>query len=64
MGTIRVHRAKVRHGRVGKNAVSACLRGGSWFSKPRNLRSANRSWLSTGNRNNLSGFRIARTLTP
>ncbi len=40
------------------------LRGGSWVSSPRNFRSANRSWYSTGFRNYYVGFRIARTLTP
>ena len=40
------------------------VRGGSWFSSPRNLRSANRSWDSTGNRDSYLGFRIARTLAP
>ena len=40
------------------------LRGGSWNLKPRILRSANRYWFSSGNRNIYLGFRIARTLTP
>ena len=40
------------------------LRGGSWLSGPRNLRSALRVRSSTGNRNNGSGFRVARTLAP
>ena len=40
------------------------LRGGSWDFVPRYLRSANRYWNSTGYRNYLNGFRIARTLTP
>ena len=40
------------------------LRGGSWFNKPRYLRSANRSRDFTGFRNNSCGFRVARTLTP
>ena len=40
------------------------LRGGSWFNKPRNLRSANRNWYSAGFRISYLGFRIARTLTP
>ena len=38
------------------------LRGGSWSSKPQNLRSAIRSWDTAGNRNDLAGFRVARTL--
>ena len=40
------------------------LRGGSWYSNPGNLRSANRYRHLTGNRNNSIGFRVARTLTP
>ena len=40
------------------------LRGGSWYSTPRNLRSANRGGYVTGNRISDVGFRIARTLTP
>ena len=40
------------------------LRGGSWGSFPGGLRSANRFWLPTGNRNDNAGFRVARTLTP
>ena len=40
------------------------LRGGSWDSLPRNLRSADRIRHTSGNRNDSSGFRVARTLTP
>ena len=40
------------------------LRGGSWISEPRNLRSASRSWNSTGRRFIDNGFRVARTFTP
>ena len=38
------------------------LRGGSWFSYPRLLRSAYRLWSPTVFRNYLNGFRVARTL--
>ena len=38
------------------------LRGGSWGSKPRFLRSADRNWFPAGNRFNIAGFRVARTL--
>ena len=38
------------------------LRGGSWGSDPWNLRSASRLRNTTGNRLNLVGFRVARTL--
>ena len=40
------------------------VRGGSWFIDPRNLRAAYRSWFSSGFRLFISGFRVARTLTP
>ena len=40
------------------------LRGRSWGSLPRNLRSASRFRLTTGIRYNDLGFRVARTLTP
>ena len=38
------------------------VRGGSWFYGPRDLRSANRNWYSSGGRFNYVGFRLARTL--
>ncbi|MCA3271413.1 MAG: formylglycine-generating enzyme family protein [Roseomonas sp.] len=38
------------------------LRGGSWLSNPRNLRSANRNWDFPDSRNYSFGFRVARTL--
>ena len=40
------------------------LRGGSWYSYPWDLRSANRYRSDTGNRINRYGFRVARTLAP
>ena len=40
------------------------LRGGSWNDEPWYLRSANRLGDSSGVRNNIYGFRVARTLTP
>ena len=40
------------------------LRGGSWVNDPGFLRSADRGRFYTGNRVNLIGFRVARTLTP
>jgi len=40
------------------------IRGGSWNSGPRNLRSAKRSWNTTGYRDSILGFRVGRTLTP
>ena len=38
------------------------LRGGSWDLNPRNLRAANRGRFGDGDRSNLVGFRVARTL--
>ena len=40
------------------------LRGGSWYSAPTFLRSAHRYGDHTGSRQNVNGFRVARTLTP
>ena len=40
------------------------LRGGSWNFLPGNLRSAFRDWLTTGDRLDDVGFRVARTLSP
>ena len=40
------------------------LRGGSWYDYPWDLRSANRNRITSGNRYNNYGFRVARTLTP
>ena len=40
------------------------LRGGSGSSGPRNLRSASRNGFTTGIRDYVVGFRVARTLTP
>ena len=40
------------------------LRGGSWNSKPGDLRAADRSWDSAGFRVSDGGFRVARTLAP
>jgi formylglycine-generating enzyme required for sulfatase activity len=43
---------------------SRVVRGGSWLYSPRDLRSASRNWYSTVVRNNIIGFRVARTLNP
>ena len=40
------------------------LRGGSWYSNPSDLRAADRFGVTTGSRNDLYGFRVARTLAP
>ncbi len=42
----------------------AVLRGGSWYSHPRNLRSANRFRSTTGDRSTSVGIRVARTIAP
>ena len=46
------------------NCGRRVLRGGSWVSEPRNLRSADRSRSFSGFRYVSDGFRVARTLTP
>ena len=40
------------------------LRGGSWYSHPRNIRTAYRQWYKADFRPYIVGFRVARTLTP
>jgi len=40
------------------------VRGGSWLSYPRDLRSAYRLWFTTDSRIYVQGFRLARTLSP
>jgi formylglycine-generating enzyme required for sulfatase activity len=53
--------------RVGRKSRRSCaqrvLRGGSWISAPKDLRSANREPALAGKRSDIAGFRIARTLT-
>ena len=44
------------------NCHSRVLRGGSWYNYPGVIRSAYRIRFDTGNRGNLLGFRVARTL--
>jgi formylglycine-generating enzyme required for sulfatase activity/energy-coupling factor transporter ATP-binding protein EcfA2 len=46
----------------GGNCKDRILRGGSWSSDQRILRSAQRGWNDTGSRYNYNGFRVARTL--
>jgi formylglycine-generating enzyme required for sulfatase activity len=47
---------------VGGDCTLRVVRGGGWISKPENLRSANRTWITTGEAINNLGFRLARTL--
>ena len=49
---------------VSEDCIQRVLRGGSWFNRPRNLRSAFRFGNATGDRYGYAGFRVARTLTP
>jgi formylglycine-generating enzyme required for sulfatase activity len=49
--------------RIDGNCNLRAVRGGSWISDARVLRSANRFWYSLDNRNNILGFRVARTLS-
>jgi formylglycine-generating enzyme required for sulfatase activity len=46
------------------DCASRVIRGGSWFSAPQNLRSANRARIIAEVRLNHLGFRLARTLSP
>ena len=46
------------------NCSHRVLRGGSWDSYPRDLRTANRFWGGTGDRSDDHGFRVAQTLAP
>jgi len=50
--------------RQSSNASRRVVRGGSFFSWPKHLRSANRYHYSTVDRQNDLGFHVARTLTP
>ncbi|MEL7485838.1 MAG: formylglycine-generating enzyme family protein, partial [Pseudomonadota bacterium] len=50
--------------RPGKADCRRVIRGGSWFSEPRDFRSANRSSSTSNHRSVDVGFRIARTLEP
>ena len=47
---------------VGKSCERRVLRGGSWYSVPQGLRSADRGRLPAGVRYGFTGFRVARTL--
>ena len=47
----------------GGNCEERVVRGGSWFSGPRDLRSANRYGVDATRRDDDKGFRIARTLS-
>ncbi len=46
----------------GGNCSRRLLRGGSWLNGPRDLRSADRDWVTAVSRGNIIGFRVARTL--
>ena len=48
----------------GGDASRRVYRGGSWFSLPRNLRSACRYWSYPSSRTDDIGFRLARTVSP
>ena len=46
----------------GRGCGRRVMRGGSWSSHPRALRSASRLWGAAGGRTNRIGFRVSRTL--
>jgi formylglycine-generating enzyme required for sulfatase activity len=48
----------------GGNCNSRVVRGGSWNSSDRRLRSANRDTYAAGTQVNFLGFRVGRTLSP
>lgn len=48
---------------IDNGSSSRVLRGGSWYSDPRNLRSASRDLMVPGHRSKSVGFRVARTLS-
>lgn len=50
--------------RTSGDCAKRVVRGGSWGINPRLARSALRSRLTTSYRNNFTGFRLARTLSP
>ncbi|MCZ0931911.1 MAG: formylglycine-generating enzyme family protein, partial [Oligoflexia bacterium] len=64
------YKKKLEGGKDPLNRKSECrfseecrvVRGGSWDDKAKNLRSANRSWVSPGIRYHYFGFRLVRTL--
>ncbi len=50
--------------RLNRHCAKHVLRGGSWFHRPENLRSAYRSMIGIEFRSSYTGFRVARTLAP
>jgi formylglycine-generating enzyme required for sulfatase activity len=48
---------------ISDNCSKRVLRGGSWASTPRVLRSANRNWTNSGKRYSGDGFRVTKSLT-
>jgi formylglycine-generating enzyme required for sulfatase activity len=46
------------------NCTVRVIRGGSWYSTPGFLRSADRNWVTSDDRGDNLGFRVGRTLTP
>ncbi len=50
--------------RMGGDCSHRVVRGGSWFDEPKFLRAANRERNTAKNRDNIIGFRVARTLAP
>jgi formylglycine-generating enzyme required for sulfatase activity len=48
---------------ITKDCTKLVVRGGSWDSDPREVRSAHRNWKPRGPRDETLGFRVARTLS-
>jgi len=46
------------------NCAARVIHGGSWYSAPEFVRSANRNWVPSDDRGDNLGFRVARTLAP
>ena len=46
------------------NCAERVLRGGSWIDRPSAIQVSHRNWFASDNRNDMFGFRVARSLAP
>jgi formylglycine-generating enzyme required for sulfatase activity len=53
---------RLQNGASHLGETTRVLRGGSWYAKPWNIRSASREWAPQNTRVSIRGFRVARTL--